>query len=112
MFVRADVLLGGALLVMASSMASSVQAAPFDDLKEDFAACLRFELDGVKGPRPRPVTAGPGLVLRKCTAEMDRLDRADPRRLRSDRGLSPSTWAVIESVFGPGSRGRLSGARF
>ncbi len=108
MFVRAAALLGGALVVMASG----AQAAPFDNLKEDFAACLRFESDGAKGARPMAATAGPGGALRKCTAEMDRLDRADPRRLRSDRGLSPSSWAVIESVFGPGSRGRLSGARF
>ncbi|MBA9071317.1 hypothetical protein FHR71_005097 [Methylobacterium sp. RAS18] len=58
------------------------------------------------------MTGTPGLALRKCAGERDRLERADPRRLRSDHGLSPSTWAVIESVFGAGSRGRFARARF
>ncbi|WP_244573482.1 hypothetical protein [Methylorubrum populi] len=92
--------------------APGAQAAPFDNLKDDFAACLRFELDGARGPRHGAATAKTERALQRCAGEMDRLERADPRRLRSDRGLSPSTWAVIESVFGPGSRGRLSGLRF
>jgi len=59
-----------------------------------------------------PMTGTPGLAVRKCAGERDRLEQADPRRLRSDHGLSPSAWAVVESVFGAGSRGRLARARF
>ena len=108
MFVRAAALL--IPLVLASS--AGVEAAPFDDLKDDLSACLRFELDATKGQRPIPMTAKAGLALQKCTGEMDRLERADPRRLRSDHGLSPSTWTVLESVFGAGSRGRFAGLLF
>ena len=116
MFVRATVLpvvsLLASLLASLLVMAPGAQAAPFDDLKDDLAACLRFELEGTKGQRQGSATAGAERALQRCAGEMGRLERADPRRLRSDRGLSPSTWAVIESVFGPGSRERLSGLRF
>lgn len=107
MFVRAAVLLIPFLIPVAGA-----EAAPFDNLKEDLSACLRFELDGARAQRPVPMTAKAGFALQKCTAEMDRLERADARRLRSDHGLSPSTWAVIESVFGTGSRGRVAGMLF
>ncbi len=58
------------------------------------------------------MTGTPGLTIRKCAGERDWLERADPRRLRSGHGLSPSAWAVIESMFGAGSRGRYARARF
>jgi hypothetical protein len=104
MSVRAAVLLVPGLL----ALTVGAGAAPFDNLKEDLSSCLRFELDGTRSQRHVPMTAKAGLALQKCAGEMDRLERADPRRLRSDHGLSPSTWAVIDSVFGPGSRGRLA----
>ncbi|SOR31429.1 conserved exported protein of unknown function [Methylorubrum extorquens] len=107
MFVRAVLLIP---LLLAFS--AGAEAAAFDDLKDDLSACLRFEMGAPKGPRSMPMIGTPGLALRKCAGEMDRLERADPRRLRSDHGLSPSTWAVIESVFGAGGRGRLARARF
>ena len=106
MSVRAAALLGASLLT------SGAEAAPFDNLKDDLAACLRFELDATRSQRHAPMTAKAGLALQKCSGEMDRLERADPRRLRSDHGLSPSSWAVIESVFGAGSRGRFAGILF
>ena len=108
MSVRAAVLLVPVLL----AFTASGEAAPFDNLKEDLSACLRFEADAAMGPRPVPMSGKAEFALRKCASEMDRLERADPRRLRSDHGLSPSTWAVIESVFGAGSRGRFTPARF
>ncbi|AMB44328.1 MULTISPECIES: hypothetical protein [Methylobacteriaceae] len=107
MFLRTALLIP--LLV---TLSAGAEAAPFDDLKDDLSACLRFEADGAKGQRSVPMTGTPGFALRRCAAEMDRLERADPRRLRSDHGLSPSTWAVIESVFGAGSRGRVARTRF
>ncbi|KQQ25017.1 hypothetical protein ASF53_22420 [Methylobacterium sp. Leaf123] len=107
MFVRAAL-----LIPVLVALSAGAEAAPFDDLKDDLSACLRFEAGGATGPRSVPMTGTPGRALRKCAGEMDRLERADPRRLRSDRGLSPSTRAVIESVFGAGSRGRFSRARF
>ncbi|CAO4140733.1 UrcA family protein [Methylorubrum thiocyanatum] len=106
MSVRAALLLGASLL------ASPAEAAPFDNLKDDLAACLRFELDATRSQRSVPMNAKAGLALQKCSGEMDRLERADPRRLRSDHGLSPSSWSVIESVFGAGSRGRFAGILF
>lgn len=86
-----------ALLCLAS--APEARAAAFDDLKADLAVCLRFELDGARGQR-----GAAGDAVRRCAVEIDRLDRADPRRLPSDRGISPSTRSVIDSVLRSGSR--------
>ena len=90
-------------------LASTAQAAAFDDLKADLATCLRFELDGARVQRQVPATARAGFALQRCGAEIDRLDRADGRRLRGDHGLSPSTRAVLDSVLGRGGRGRFTG---
>lgn len=88
-----------ALSLLLLALAPEAGAAAFDDLKADLAACLRFELDGARAQR-----AGAGHAVRRCAVEIERLDRADPRRLRGDHGLSPSTRSVIEGVLG--SRGR------
>ncbi len=90
-------------------LASSAQAAPFDNLKSDLSTCLRFELDGARSHREVPATHKAEFAIQRCEVEIDRLDRADPRRIRSDHGLSPSTWSVIEGVFGRGNRGRFTG---
>lgn len=87
-------------------LASTAQAAAFDDLKADLAACLRFEGDGAQ--RQGPATSRAAFAMRRCGGEMGRLDRADGRRLRGDHGLSPSTRAVLDSVFGSGGRGRAA----
>ena len=95
-------------------LTSTVQAAAFDDLKQDLSTCLRFELDGVKAQRAAPIPSKINFALDRCGAEIDRLERADGRRLRSDGGLSPSTRAVIEGVFNGsgGGRARNVGMRY
>ena len=99
-----------ALLLLVSM--STAQAAAFDDLKEDLSSCLRFELASTKGARGGAASKI-NVALDRCGAEIDRLERADGRRLRSDGGLSPSTRAVIESVSsGDGGRARNVGMRY
>ncbi|MEE7459462.1 hypothetical protein MPAR168_09905 [Methylorubrum populi] len=91
-----------ALLLLALS--TTAQAAPFDNLKADLASCLRFEMEGSRAQRP--AGGGAAYALRRCADEVERLDRADGRRLRGDQGLSPSTWSVLRSVFGAGRGGQ------
>ncbi|KQT50044.1 hypothetical protein ASG52_08195 [Methylobacterium sp. Leaf456] len=90
-----------ALALICLALAPEARAAAFDDLKTDLAVCLRFELDGARARR-----AGAGDAVRRCAVEIERLDRADPRRLPGDRGLSPSTRGVLQSVLGSGGRSR------
>ncbi len=92
---------------------SSAQAAPFEDLKADLATCLRFERDGAKALREVPASAKAEFALQRCEAELEKLDRADGRRLRGDGGVSPSTRAVLQAVFGRGEqRGGISPVRY
>lgn len=93
-----------ALALLLLALSPGARAAAFDDLKADLAACLRFELEGARAQR-----TGVRLAVEKCAVEIERLDRADPRRLRGDQGLSPSTRSVLQSVLG--SRGRSGSAR-
>jgi len=92
--------------------ASSAQAAPFQDLKDDLASCLRFEM-GASGPqRGGPIASGSRAAVERCSVEMDRLDRADGRRLRGDGGLSPSTKEVIQGALGRSEGMRSVGLRY
>lgn len=95
-----------ALALLLLVLGPEARAAAFDDLKADLATCLRFELDGARAQR-----AGVGEAVRRCAVEIERLDRADPRRLPGDRGLSPSTRSVLQSVLGSGNRRRPAPAR-
>ncbi|SFL11302.1 hypothetical protein [Methylorubrum salsuginis] len=88
-----------ALALLSLVFIPEARAAAFDDLKADLAVCLRFELDGARARR-----AGVGDAVRRCAVEIERLDRADPRRLPGDRGLSPSSRGVLQSVLGSGGR--------
>lgn len=88
-----------ALSLMCLALAPEARAAAFDDLKADLAVCLRFELAGARSQR-----GSAGDAVRRCAVEIERLDRADPRRLPGDRGLSPSTRSVLQSVLGSGRR--------
>ncbi|GJE76865.1 hypothetical protein [Methylorubrum suomiense] len=88
-----------ALALLCLAAAPDARAAAFDDLKADLAVCLRFELDGARGQR-----GAAGYALRRCAVEVERLDRADPRRLPGDHGLSPSTRSVIDAVLRSGGR--------
>ncbi|GEO99540.1 hypothetical protein [Methylobacterium haplocladii] len=83
-------------------LTSSARAAAFDDLKQNLAECLRFELSDGGGSRG-PVAAR---AARSCSEQIEALDRADGRRLRGDQGLSPSTWSVIRGVLGRGAGAR------
>ncbi len=103
MYLRAALLL---LLLMPAAQMPAAQAAPFDNLKEDLATCLRFELEGARAQRQTAARAKAAFALQRCSVEVERLDRADGRRLRSDQGLSPSTWSVLEGVLGTGRGGR------
>ncbi|BAU92475.1 hypothetical protein MPPM_3870 [Methylorubrum populi] len=98
MYVRATLLL--------LALSSTSEAAPFDNLKADLASCLRFEMEGSRGRGQ--ARGGAEYALQRCAYEVERLDRADGRRLRGDQGLSPSTWSVLRSVFGAGNRGGTS----
>jgi hypothetical protein len=87
------------------ALASSAQAAAFDDLKGYLASCLRFEM---AGPAMRARASASDRVreaLDRCSDDVARLDRADGRRLRGDGGLSPSTREVIRSVVTRGAGG-------
>jgi hypothetical protein len=103
-----------ALLFLA--LTTGAQAAAFDDLKGYLASCLRFEMGG--GARQGvPLSNRVHGALDRCAEEVERLDRADGRRLRGDGGLSPSTKQVIEAVIGRGKeagryRGGLSPVRY
>ncbi len=88
-----------ALALLCLALAPEARAAAFDDLKADLAVCLRFELDGARAQR-----GSAGDAVRRCAVEIERLDRADPRRLPGDRGLSPSSRSVLQSVLGSGKR--------
>ncbi|WP_342152433.1 hypothetical protein [Methylorubrum sp. SB2] len=88
-----------ALALLCLAFGPEARAAAFDDLKADLAVCLRFELDGARARR-----AGAGEAVSRCAVEIERLDRADPRRLPGDRGLSPSTRSVLQSVLGSNKR--------
>ena len=83
-------------------LASSAQAAAFDDLKGSLASCLRFEMSGASAPRGMPLSSKVHEALDRCSDDVARLERADGRRLRGDGGLSPSTKHVIQSVVGRG----------
>ncbi len=99
--------------LLALILSSSAQAAPFEDLKSDLATCLRFERDGARTLREVPSSAKAGFALQRCEAELDKLDRADGRRLRGDGGVSPSTRAVLQAVFGRAEqRGGISPVRY
>ena len=90
-----------ALLLLAFT--TTAAAAPFADLKADLASCLRFEMEGSWGRGQ--AKGGAEYGLQRCANEVERLDRADGRRLRGDQDLSPSTWFVLRSVFGAGNHG-------
>lgn len=93
-------------------LASAAQAAPFDDVKDNLASCLRFEMNG-SGARGEPTRAEQvRFALERCGPEYDRLERADPRRIRSDGGISPSTKAVIASVVGRGGAAKRASGGF
>jgi hypothetical protein len=94
------------LVLLLLVLGPEARAAAFDDLKADLATCLRFELEGARAQR-----AGAGDAVRRCAVEIERLDRADPRRLRGDQGLSPSTRSVLRSVLGSGGPRRSGPAR-
>lgn len=86
-------------------LTSTAQAAAFDNLKDDLSTCLRFELDGAKAQRAA-ISSKINFALDRCGVEIERLERADGRRIRGDGGLSPSTRGVIESVFNGSGGGR------
>lgn len=96
-------------VLMFLALVSLAEAAPFDNLKADLASCLRFEADGASSARDRSAQSRADYALQRCAIEVERLDRADGRRLRGDQGLSPSTWSVLRSVFGSGGRRGSSG---
>ncbi len=87
------------------AMASSAQAAAFDDLKGYLASCLRFEMNDPSSPRRVPNSVRVRDALDRCSDDVARLDRADGRRLRGDGGISPSTKEVIRSVVTRGTGG-------
>ena len=87
------------------ALASSAQAAAFDDLKGHLASCLRFEMSDPSAPRRMPASARMRDALDRCSDDVARLNRADGRRLRGDGGISPSTKEVIRNAVTRGSGG-------
>jgi hypothetical protein len=98
-----------ASLPASSLLTSRAQAAAFDDLKGYLASCLRFEMSDPAAPRGVPQSAKVHRALDRCSDDVDRLERADGRRLRGDGGISPSTKAVIQGVLGRGGGIRTVG---
>lgn len=91
----------------------TAQAAAFDNLKDDLSTCLRFEAGDARAQRGASMAVKINFALDRCGVEIERLERADGRRLRGDGGISPSTRAVIESAFRSGGGGtRNVGMRY
>ncbi|MCJ2144207.1 hypothetical protein [Methylobacterium sp. E-066] len=92
-------------------LTSSAQAAAFDDVKGYLASCLQFEMNGAGPQRGATPASKVRRALERCGPEVDRVERADGRRLRSDGGISPSTKEVIQSVVSR-SRSGVSNVRY